>query len=136
MTDFCDTTIGGANIEELKSSVAMIAWLPQASYPRGSFSASSSLKSKRAGAPTGHALTACIHEPPPEFPLASPYLGLVHHISGPNMHASTQTSPPKRHGWLSHLHSLSLRTGVFRPCTRGHVRLLGACFKTGSSRRA
>ncbi|KDQ05627.1 hypothetical protein BOTBODRAFT_122476, partial [Botryobasidium botryosum FD-172 SS1] len=27
------------------------------------------------------------YEPPPEFPLASPYSGIVHHLSGPNMHA-------------------------------------------------
>src|SRR5512146_3589963 len=30
-------------------------------------------------------------EPPPEFPLASPYSGIVHHLSGPNMYARTQT---------------------------------------------
>ena len=30
------------------------------------------------------------YEPPPEFPLASPYSGIVHHLSGPNMHALTQ----------------------------------------------
>src|SRR6202000_392366 len=27
------------------------------------------------------------YEPPPEFPLASPYSGIVHHLSGPNIHA-------------------------------------------------
>ena len=27
------------------------------------------------------------YEPPPEFPLASPYSGIVHHLSGPNKHA-------------------------------------------------
>ena len=32
-------------------------------------------------------------EPPPEFPLASPYLGIVHHLSGPNSHAHTQIHP-------------------------------------------
>ena len=32
------------------------------------------------------------YEPPPEFPLASPYSGIVHHLSGPNRHAQTQTS--------------------------------------------
>ncbi|KAH8924742.1 hypothetical protein BT69DRAFT_1180354, partial [Atractiella rhizophila] len=30
------------------------------------------------------------YEPPPEFPLASPYSGIVHHLSGPNIHALTQ----------------------------------------------
>eukprot|EP01034_Spumella_vulgaris_P029212 gene29212-36224_t len=36
--------------------------------------------------------------PPPEFPLASPYSGIVHHLSGPNMYAHTQTFLPKDHG--------------------------------------
>ncbi|KEI36423.1 uncharacterized protein L969DRAFT_52737, partial [Mixia osmundae IAM 14324] len=30
------------------------------------------------------------YEPPPEFPLASPYSGIVHHLSGPNIHALTR----------------------------------------------
>ncbi|CAL9142939.1 unnamed protein product, partial [Musa hybrid cultivar] len=29
--------------------------------------------------------------PPPEFPLASPRSGIVHHLSGPDMHAPTRT---------------------------------------------
>lgn len=32
-------------------------------------------------------------EPPPEFPLASPYPGIVHHLSGPNGRAPTQIHP-------------------------------------------
>src|SRR5437667_803686 len=32
-------------------------------------------------------------EPPPEFPLASPYTGIVHHLSGPNARAPTQIHP-------------------------------------------
>ena len=32
-------------------------------------------------------------EPPPEFPLASPYPGIVHHLSGPNGCALTQIHP-------------------------------------------
>ena len=35
------------------------------------------------------------YEPPPEFPLASSYSGIVHHLSGPNMYAHTQTFLPK-----------------------------------------
>ncbi|CAG8607462.1 10334_t:CDS:2 [Paraglomus occultum] len=31
------------------------------------------------------------YEPPPEFPLASPYSGIVHHLSGPSRCALTQT---------------------------------------------
>jgi len=36
--------IGRADIEGSKSNVAMNAWLPQASYPCGNFSDTSSLK--------------------------------------------------------------------------------------------
>jgi hypothetical protein len=32
-------------------------------------------------------------EPPPEFPLASPYTSIVHHLSGPNSYALTQIRP-------------------------------------------
>src|SRR6201992_2668798 len=32
-------------------------------------------------------------EPPPEFPLASPYSGIVHHLSGRNSRALTQIHP-------------------------------------------
>jgi hypothetical protein len=32
-------------------------------------------------------------EPPPEFPLASPYPGIVHHLSGPRHYAPTQIHP-------------------------------------------
>ena len=32
------------------------------------------------------------YEPPPGFPLASPCSGIVHHLSGPNRNAQTQTS--------------------------------------------
>ena len=35
---FCLKWIGRADIEGSKSNVAMIAWLPQASYPCGNFS--------------------------------------------------------------------------------------------------
>ena len=31
------------------------------------------------------------YEPPSEFPLTSPYSGIVHHLSGPNSYAHTQT---------------------------------------------
>src|SRR5437763_6290199 len=77
-------------------------------------------------------------EPPPEFPLASPYSSIVHHLSGPNSYALTQIRP-KTSGSVdgalskrSHLRSLSLRVMGFKhPNTRTVVRLLGPCFKTG-----
>ena len=52
--------IGRADIEESKSNVAMSAWLPQASYPCGNFSDTSSLKFKNSKGSVGHAFTVCI----------------------------------------------------------------------------
>ncbi|CAM9090452.1 unnamed protein product [Phaeothamnion confervicola] len=52
--------IGRADIEESKSNVAMNAWLPQASYPCGNFSDTSSLKSQRTKGSIGHAFAVCI----------------------------------------------------------------------------
>ena len=53
--------IGRADIEESKSNVAMNAWLPQASYPCGNFSDTSSLKFLKTKGSIGHAFTVCIH---------------------------------------------------------------------------
>ena len=58
--EFCFTMIGRADIEGSKSNVAMNAWLPQASYPCGNFSDTSSLKFKRTKGSIGHAFTVCI----------------------------------------------------------------------------
>jgi hypothetical protein len=52
--------IGRADIEESKSNVAMNAWLPQASYPCGNFSDTSSLKFEKTKGSIGHAFTVCI----------------------------------------------------------------------------
>ena len=52
--------IGRADIEGSKSNVAMNAWLPQASYPCGNFSDTSSLKLLRPKGSIGHAFTVCI----------------------------------------------------------------------------
>lgn len=53
--------IGRADIEGSKSNVAMSAWLPQASYPCGNFSDTSSLKFPKTKGSIGHAFTVCIH---------------------------------------------------------------------------
>src|ERR1700678_4479685 len=53
--------IGRADIEESKSNVAMNAWLPQASYPCGNFSVTSSLKFLKTKGSRGPAFTVCIH---------------------------------------------------------------------------
>ena len=77
-----------------------------------------------------------IYEPPPEFPLASPCSGIVHHLSGPNRYARTQTF--RRSSWSvdgapygSHQSQVTCASWVFHPPTRIHVGLLGPCFKTG-----
>jgi hypothetical protein len=53
--------IGRADIEGSKSNVAMNAWLPQASYPCGNFSDTSSCTFHRLKGSIGHAFTVCIH---------------------------------------------------------------------------
>ncbi|KAM0986456.1 hypothetical protein ACFX2C_013630 [Malus domestica] len=75
--------------------------------------------------------------PPPEFPLASPRSGIVHHLSGPDRHARTRTllrrsrsvggATPRGIPPVSFLAPY----GFDRPLTHTHVRLLGPCFKTG-----
>ena len=58
--EFCFAMIGRADIEGSKSNVAMNAWLPQASYPCGNFSDTSSFKFRKTKGSIGHAFTVCI----------------------------------------------------------------------------
>ena len=58
--EFCFIMIGRADIEGSKSNVAMNAWLPQASYPCGNFSDTSSFKFRRSKGSLGHAFTVRI----------------------------------------------------------------------------
>ena len=58
--DFCVSLIGRADIEGTKSNVAMNAWLPPASYPRGNCSDTSSWTFLRHKGPIGNAFTVCI----------------------------------------------------------------------------
>ena len=53
--------IGRADIEGSKSNVAMSAWLPQASYPCGNFSVTSSLKRQGSKGSIGHDFSVSIH---------------------------------------------------------------------------
>ncbi|KAK7297392.1 hypothetical protein VNO77_48325 [Canavalia gladiata] len=75
--------------------------------------------------------------PPPEFPLASPRSGIVHHLSGPDRYALTRTLHRRSGsvGGATHkgIPPISFLTpyGFTHPLTRTHVRLLGPCFKTG-----
>ncbi|PKA54619.1 hypothetical protein AXF42_Ash000454 [Apostasia shenzhenica] len=52
--------IGKADIEGTKSNVAMNTWLPQASFPCGNFSDTSSFKFRRPKGSIGHAFTVRI----------------------------------------------------------------------------
>ena len=80
------------------------------------------------------------YELPSEFPLTSPYSGIVHHLSGPNRYAPTQIFFTKGSRSVedaalrplpSHFH---YALAVCHPKTRAYVRLLGPCFKTGRLR--
>ena len=61
LTEFCFGMIGRADIEGSKSDVAMNAWPPQASYPCGNFSGTSSLKCRGTKGSIGHTFMVCIH---------------------------------------------------------------------------
>ncbi|WZY70919.1 hypothetical protein YC2023_003159 [Brassica napus] len=82
--------IGRADIEGSKSNVAMNAWLPQASYPGGNFSDTSSFKFRRSKGSIGHTFTMC-------RPSQTPHLTM----------SSTRIDPPKR--------VLGLKEGVVTP---------------------
>ncbi|KAK7238206.1 hypothetical protein RIF29_44449 [Crotalaria pallida] len=75
--------------------------------------------------------------PPPEFPLASPRSGIVHHLLGPDRYALTRTLHRRSGSVGSATHrgippiSFLAPYGFTHPLTRTHVRLLGPCFKTG-----
>ncbi|PHT49304.1 Regulator of rDNA transcription protein 15 [Capsicum annuum] len=58
--EFYFTMIRRADIEESKSNVSMNAWLPQASYPFGNFSDTSSFEFRRSNGSLGHAFTVHI----------------------------------------------------------------------------
>ena len=65
-----------------------------------------------------------------------PCAGIVHHLSGPNRYAHTQTSLNRSVGcWCKNPRSRFPCVRRFdRPRTRTYVRLLGPCFKTGRTK--
>ncbi|CAN7105365.1 unnamed protein product, partial [Brassica rapa subsp. narinosa] len=71
--------IGRADIEGSKSNVVMNSWLPQASYPCGNFSDTSSFKFRRSKGSIGHAFRMC-------RPSQTPHLTM----------SSARIDPPKR----------------------------------------
>ena len=75
------------------------------------------------------------YEPPPGFPLASPSSDIVHHLSGPNRCANTQTSLRKLKSVVSTNVNQNCRFHSAHTVSQyvlAHVcGLLGPCFKTG-----
>ncbi|PHT26916.1 hypothetical protein CQW23_33475 [Capsicum baccatum] len=67
--------IGRADIEGSKSNVAMNAWLPQASYPCGNFSDTSSFEFRRSKGLLGHAFTMCRPSQTPHLTMSSARIG-------------------------------------------------------------
>ncbi|PHT27053.1 hypothetical protein CQW23_33338 [Capsicum baccatum] len=67
--------IGRADIEGSKSNVAMNAWLPQASYPCGNFSDTSSFEFRRSKGSLGHAFTMCRPSQTPHLTMSSARTG-------------------------------------------------------------
>ncbi|PHT26942.1 hypothetical protein CQW23_33451 [Capsicum baccatum] len=67
--------IGRADIEGSKSNVAMNAWLPQASYPCGNFSDTSSFEFRRSKGSLGHAFTMFLPSQTPHLTMSSAQIG-------------------------------------------------------------
>ncbi|CAF2086652.1 unnamed protein product [Brassica napus] len=110
--------IGRADIEgSKKRRVAMSAWLPQASYPCGNFSDTSSFKFRRSKGSIGHAFTVPhLRTPALSFnrcPSQTPHLTM----------SSARIDPPKR--------VLGLKKGCYPPPIHGVIGLESS--STGSS---
>ncbi|PHT27378.1 hypothetical protein CQW23_33019 [Capsicum baccatum] len=73
--EFCFTMIGRADIEGSKINVAMNAWQPQASYPCGNFSDTSSFEFRRSKGSLGHAFTMCRPIQNPHLTMSSARIG-------------------------------------------------------------
>ncbi|WZZ78135.1 hypothetical protein YC2023_098707 [Brassica napus] len=93
--EFCFTMVGRADIEGSKSNVAMNAWLPQASYPCGNFSDTSSFKFRRSKGSIGHAFTMCRPSQTPHLKMSSARIDKPKRVLGLNEGVVT---PPPIHG--------------------------------------
>ncbi|KAJ3668665.1 hypothetical protein LUZ60_017912 [Juncus effusus] len=103
--------IGRADIEGSKSNVAMNAWLPQASYPCGNFSDTSSFKLRRSKGSIGHAFTVRIRTGNQNQTSFYPFVPheisvLVELILG---HLPGEAPPPPLHG----ISKITLKVVVF-----------------------
>ena len=140
--------IGRADIEGSKSNVAMNARLPQASYPCGNFSDTSSLKLLKAKGSIGHAFAVCIRtenqnqvsfspfglqEIPVLFELTLGHLryrltdvppqpnsppDYVFHIDQPQSDLNSRTCKRALPNGIS---KMTMRVVVFHCCWRSHV---------------
>ncbi|WZZ14963.1 hypothetical protein YC2023_108052 [Brassica napus] len=84
--------IGRADIEGSKSNVAMNAWLPQASYPCGNFSDTSSFKFRRSKGSIGHAFTMCRPSQTPHLTMSSAWIDPPKRVLG--LKEGVVTPPP------------------------------------------
>ncbi|CAN6998548.1 unnamed protein product [Brassica rapa subsp. trilocularis] len=98
--------IGRADIEGSKSNVPMNAWLPQASYPCGNFSDTSSFKFRRSKGSIGHAFTVRIRTENQNQTSFYPFMCRPSKTPHLTM-SSARIDPPKR--------VLGLKEGVVTP---------------------
>ena len=94
--------IGRADIEGSKSGVAMSAWPPQASYPCGNFSDTSSLKLVKysvAGGSIGRVFTVCLPTEKPEpasiCPFAPPGVSVPSELASGHLRYLLTDVPPQ-----------------------------------------
>ncbi len=94
--------IGRADIEGSKSGVAMSAWPPQASYPCGNFSDTSSLKLLKfsgAGGSIGRVFTVCLPTEKPEpasfCPFALPEVSVPGELASGHLRYFLTDVPPQ-----------------------------------------
>ena len=76
-------------------SLYLIKLHPSSSYPKGNFGGNQLVDGSISLSPIpkfdDRFARQNRYELPPVFPLPSPYSGIVHHLSGPNRYALTQT---------------------------------------------
>ncbi|PHT25568.1 hypothetical protein CQW23_34807 [Capsicum baccatum] len=101
LVEFCFTMIGRADIEGSKSNVAMNAWLPQASYPCGNFSDTSSFefRSRTPLVRTSSELAVRRAGKAPEGTVSSPSPG--RHAETRSHRGSSSSNPPTADGFVT-----------------------------------
>ncbi|CAN6462415.1 unnamed protein product [Victoria cruziana] len=108
--------IGRADIEGSKSNVAMNAWLPQASYPCGNFSDTSSFKFRRSKGSIGHAFMMCRPSQTPHLTMSSARISL--HKADLGTKSRGNAPPP-----TNEISKITLKVVVFHFCRRNGSHL-------------